>query len=165
MKKIVLVDKKDKIVGYGDKEKCHQGEGILHRACIVFVFNQNGQLLIQKRSKLKKLWPLFWDNSCSSHPQKGETYLKTIKRRLKEELGFSCQPKFVDKFQYQARYKNIGSENEVCAVFVGKYNGKIKPNPKEIANWKWVELREFKKDIIKNPNRYTPWLKIGLTKI
>ncbi len=165
MNQIVLIDKRDKVSGYGNKEKCHQGKGVLHRAFIVFVFNNKGELLIQKRSKFKKLWPLFWDDSCSSHPQKGETYSKAVKRRLEEEFGFSCRPKFLDKFLYQARYKKVGSENEICTVLTGKYNGKIKPNKKEVADWKWANLKELKKDIIKNPNKYTPWFKIGITKV
>ena len=69
------------------------------------------------------------------------------------------------KFQYQAAYKNIGSENEVCAIIVGKYNGKIKTNPKEVADWKWMGLKELKQDIAKNPQKYAPWLKIAIIKI
>jgi len=161
MPKLLVVDKNDKVLGFKDKEKCHQGKGILHRAFSVYLFNDKGQLLIQQRSKFKKLWPFFWANSCCSHQYKDESYVKAGERRLKEELGFSCPLEIVDKFQYQARYKDVGSENELCAILVGEYNGKIKANPREIADWKWVDVEKLEDDFRKNPGKYTPWLKIG----
>ena len=47
---------------------------------------------------------------------------------------------------------------------IGKYDGKIKADPKEIAGWKRVNFKEFQKDIAKTSKKYTPWLKIGLRK-
>lgn len=159
---LIIVDNKDNVLGTEDKEKCHQGEGILHRAIFVLILNQEGQLLLTQRSKLKKLWPLNWDGACASHPYPKESYLACAKRRIKEELGLSCPLKFTGKFQYQASYKNVGSENEICAVFVGKYNSQIKPNPAEVADWQWIDLDELKKEIKRNPDKYTPWLKMVL---
>ena len=162
MKKLLLVNEKDEIIGFETKEKCHQGKGILHRAFSVYIFNKKGQLLIQQRSKLKPLWPLYWANSCCSHPRRNEEYIEAGERRLKEELGFTCSLRLVDKFQYQAKYKDVGSENEVCAVLVGEYSGKIKADSKEIADWKWVDVNKLQDDFEKNPDKYAPWLKIGL---
>lgn len=164
MIKLLVVNKNDKIIGTETKEKCHRGKGILHRAFSIFVFNKN-QLLIQRRSKFKLLWPLFWSNSCCSHPRKGENSQDAAQRRLKKELGFTCPLKLVGSFQYQAQYKNIGSENELCSVFIGEYNGKITPNPKEVASWKWIDIKKLQKDIQKSSQKYTPWLKPGLKKI
>ena len=123
MKKLLLVNKKDEVIGFETKEKCHAGKGILHRAFSVYLFNNKGQLLIQQRSKFKKLWPLYWANTCCSHPRKNEGYVGAGERRLKEELGIISPLKMVGKFQYQVRYKNIGSENELCAILIGEYNG------------------------------------------
>jgi len=162
MKKLILVNKKDKVVGFETKEKCHQGKGILHRAFSIYLFNNKGQLLIQQRSKFKKLWPLYWANTCCSHPRQDESYVKAGERRLKEEFGFSCFLKMVDKFQYQAKYKDVGSENEMCAVLVGECDGKVKANPKEIADWKWVDIDKLQDDFKRNPDKYAPWFKIGL---
>lgn len=162
-KKLILVDKNDKIIGFEKSEKCHQKPGLLHRAFTIFIFNKKNQLLIQKRSKQKKLWPLFWEASCSSHPQKGESYLKAAKKRLKEELGFSCPLKFLGKFQYQAVYRNSEIEKEICALLVGRYQGKIQPNFQEIENYKWVNFQKLAKEIKKRRNKkYTPWLKLAL---
>lgn len=162
-KKLLLVNKKDKVIGTETKEKCHDGRGILHRAFSILILNNKNQILLSRRSKFKKLWPLYWDNSCSSHPLKNESYEEAGQKRLKKELGFNNPLKLIDKFQYQAGYKNIGSENELCALLVGEYNEKkIKPDHKEIANWKWMDFSKLQKDMKKNPQKYTPWLKIGV---
>jgi len=166
VKRLLVVNKRDKIIGSETLENCHKGKGILHRAFSILVFNRKNQVLLAKRSKSKKLWPLFWDNTCSSHPLRGQSYIRAGKNRLKEEFGFTCQLKLIDKFQYQARYRNIGSENELCALLIGKCNPKrIKPNPKEISDWKWADFKKIRKAIKKNHNRYTPWLKIDLRKL
>jgi len=162
MVKLVKVNRKDEEIGLEDKLKCHLGRGILHRAFTIFVFNSKNQLLIQKRSKEKLLWPLVWEASCSSHPVKGESHIAAGKKRLKKELGFDCGLKFLDKFEYRVKYKNIGSEYEICALLTGRYNGKVKPNKKEVADWKWVDLKKLKKDIAKKSAEYAPWLKIAL---
>lgn len=76
MKKLILVDEKDNIIGKEEKVKCHLGKGILHRAFTIFIFDKEGKVLLQKRSKNKFLWPGFWETSCSSHPWRNETKQK-----------------------------------------------------------------------------------------
>lgn len=162
MVKLVRVNENDEEIGFENKLKCHLGKGILHRAFTILIFNLKNQLLIQKRSRNKLLWPLTWETSCSSHPLRNESYITAAKKKLKKELGFSCKLKILGKFKYQARYKNIGSENEICTLLMGRYSGKAKPSPKEIAELRWISIKELKKDLVKNPERYTPWLKIAL---
>jgi len=163
---LILIDKQDNILGFEEKRKCHLGEGKTHRAFSIFILNEKNEILIQKRAKGKMLWPGFWANTCCSHPRKGEGYAEAVQRRLKEEMGIQASLKFVFKFYYQAKYKNIGSENELCSVFTGKYeNDLIQPNPEEIEEWKWIKISELKKDIKKNPNIYAPWFKIEMEKI
>ena len=164
--KLVVVDEKDNLLREEDKLKCHKGDGILHRAFSAFIFNEKNELLIQKRSKLKQLWPLHWSNSCCSHPRKGESYDEAAERRVMEELGIDCRMEMIYKFIYNAKYKNIGSENELCAVFIGKCdNMRINVDPKEIAEHKFIGIEELKKDIKENPDSYTPWFKMEIGKV
>jgi isopentenyl-diphosphate delta-isomerase len=118
--------------------------------------------LLCKRSALKKLWPNFWDTSCSTHVRQNETHEQAGERRLKEELGFSCKLKFVSKFQYQANFKNIGSENEIYTLLIGNYIGDINSNPDEVSNHKWVSVAQFKNEI--DNEDISPWLKIAFEK-
>ena len=39
-----------------------------HRAFSIFLFNEQNELLMQKRSVDKKTFPLCWTNTCCSHP-------------------------------------------------------------------------------------------------
>jgi isopentenyl-diphosphate delta-isomerase len=163
--KLILVDENDNVLGYEIKAKAHENDGMLHRAFSLFIFNDKKELLIQRRSRQKPLWPIFWANSVCSHPRKGEDYDTAVHRRLKEELGIETHLHFLYKFQYQARFDEVGSENELCSVYIGKSEEEIITNPNEIAEWKFVDLTQLKFDIAENPGKYTPWLKMELEKI
>ncbi len=159
---ILVVNEDDEIVGLDTNENCHSVNGILHRAITIFIFNDKNKILLTKRNVSKKLWPDFWDTSCSTHVRQDETYEQTGERRLHDELGFSCKLKFIFKFQYQAKFQNIGSENEICALLIGNYTGNINPNPNEVSNYKWVSVEQLKNEI--NNTDISPWLKIAFEK-
>ena len=80
---LILVDSDDRETGFLSKEECHRGQGTLHRAFSVFVFNREGEILLQQRSGSKPLWPLYWSNSCCSHPRRGEHVEAAARRRLR----------------------------------------------------------------------------------
>jgi len=163
--KLILVDENDNILGYENKAIVHGGDGILHRAFSLFIFNDKKELLIQKRSQKKPLWPLYWANSVCSHPRKGESNKTAIHRRLKEEIGIDTELNFLFKFQYQAKFNEVGSENELCSIYIGKSLSEIVANPNEIAECKFVNFTQLKYDIEVNPNEYTPWLKLEFKEI
>ncbi len=163
--KLILVDKNDQIIGYENKDVCHQGKGLLHRAFSIFLFNSNGELLLQQRSQEKRLWGLFWSNTCCSHPRKGETYEQATQRRLQEELGLKAPLHFLYKFQYQAQFKDIGSENELCSVYVGKTDEPPNINPTEIAAIKYISPDDLEKEMERQPEQFTPWFKMEWERI
>ena len=156
---LICVDTDDNITGHATKEKCHKGQGLLHRAFSIYIFNDQKQLLLQKRSQEKLLWPLYWSNSVCSHPRKDESYLIATTRRLKEELGIETELKFLFKFHYTSVYKNIGTENELCSVYVGKTRQAIRPNSSEIAEWKYTDLKYLGLELQNSPESFTPWFK------
>tara|TARA_R110002110_G_scaffold415856_3_gene658463 strand:+ start:41810 stop:42406 length:597 start_codon:yes stop_codon:yes gene_type:complete len=158
--KLILTDKFDCEIGFADKKKCHNMPGVLHRAFSIFLFNHQNQVLIHKRSPQKKLWPNYWTNSCCSHPRKGENLEQAIRRRLSEELGLTCSLQYMYKFIYQARYKNIGAEHELCHVYFGKTSQKPMPNPNEISEMKWISIPDLSREIQENSEIYTPWIKL-----
>jgi isopentenyl-diphosphate delta-isomerase len=163
--KLILVDSDDNVLGYETKDACHRGDGLLHRAFSIFIFNSKNELLLQQRSKDKRLWGLYWSNTCCSHPRKGETYEQATVRRLQEELGLKAPLKFLFKFQYQARFGDVGSENEVCSVYVGKSDTPPQPNPNEIADWKYISAEALEEEMRAHPERFTPWFKMEWERI
>lgn len=161
---VILVDKNNRKIGTEEKIKAHK-EGKLHRAFSIFIFNSKEELLIQQRAKTKYHSGGLWSNTVCSHPKPDETYLQAAHRRLKEEMGFDCKLKKLFCFVYNTGFQNGLIENEYDCVFIGRFDGKPKQNPKEVMNWKWISIKELKQDIIKNPNRYTVWLKLALKRI
>lgn len=157
---LILVDDHDREIGHQDKLGCHTGAGILHRAFSLFIFNDAGELLLQQRSIQKQLWPLYWSNSCCSHPRRGETMETAIMRRSQQELGIVTQFQYLYKFKYQVPYMNIGAEHELCWVFVGRSEDPIQVNENEIAGWRFINARDLAQEMRQNPEHFTPWFKL-----
>ena len=155
---LILVDEADREVGHLDKASCHQGRGVLHRAFSLLIFNDAGELLLQQRSAAKRLWPLFWSNSCCSHPRRAETMEQAIHRRLYEELGLRCPLQFLFKFQYQAQFDAAGAEQELCSVFVGRTSDPVRIDPSEILAWRWISPEALQAELASaGAERFTPW--------
>ncbi len=157
---LILVDRRDAVVGYADKGACHDGAGVLHRAFSVFVFHSTGQLLMQRRADAKRLWPGFWSNSCCSHPRRGENTLAAARRRVPEELGLSVEVTFLYKFEYRAHYSEAGSENELCWVLLARSDDAPSLDPREVAEWKLMSPGEIDEQVASNPQHYAPWFKM-----
>lgn len=157
---LILVDEKNNVLGHGDKATCHQGPGQLHRAFSVFVFNRRNELLLQKRSSQKLLWPLYWSNSCCSHPRRNEGDLESAQRRLREELGLTLRPEFLYRFHYQASFGDVGSEHELCSVYMARSDMPVQVNDNEIADWRYVAAETLDRELVGNPEQFTPWLKL-----
>jgi isopentenyl-diphosphate Delta-isomerase len=155
---IILVDKTDKQTGVEEKLKAHK-EGKLHRAFSVFIFNSKKELLLQRRAEGKYHSSGLWTNTCCSHPHPGKNIKEEAEARLEEEMGIKCALAEKFSFVYKVKFDNGLYEHEYDHVFFGRFNGKPKPNKEEVSDWKWLSLEELKKDIEKNPKKYTYWLK------
>ena len=162
---LILVDEADREVGHLSKAKCHDGQGVLHRAFSLLIFNGAGELLIQQRSAGKRLWPLYWSNSCCSHPRRFESMETAIHRRLFEELGLSCPLQFLFKFQYQAQFESEGSEQELCSVFIGRSSDAVRTDPQEIQAWRWIQPAALETEMSGHDERFTPWFKLEWARI
>jgi isopentenyl-diphosphate delta-isomerase len=157
---LILVDSDDVEIGTASKANCHDGDGVLHRAFSLFVFNGDGALLLQQRQADKRLWPLYWSNSCCSHPRAGEAMDVAVARRLDQELGLTATLGFVYKFEYVAHFDTVGTEHELCWVYAGTAAGEPVINSSEIANWRWIDPAALDAELATVPGRFTPWFKL-----
>ena len=157
---LILVDTQDNETGHRSKSECHDGDGILHRAFSLFLFNGHRELLLQRRSESKRLWPGYWSNSCCSHPRRGESIHTATRRRLSDELNVTATLEYVYKFRYQARFGDAGAENELCHVFLGTTGGVLRPNVSEIAEVRFVTARELSAELEADADAFTPWFKM-----
>ena len=163
---LILVDEADHEVGQLSKALCHDGAGILHRAFSLLVFNGSGELLLKQRAPSKRLWPLYWSNSCCSHPRRGETMEAAISRRLYEELGLRCPLYFLFKFKYQAQFDAAGAEHELCSVFIARCTDEVRINRNEILGWRWITPDALQAEMSgRGAERFTPWFKLEWARI
>lgn len=158
--RLIVVDSDDRELGALDKSACHDGGGVLHRAFSAFVFNHERELLIQQRAPAKRLWPSYWSNSCCSHPRAGEDMHEAVGRRLQQELGLAAELSYVYKFEYAARYRDLGTERELCWVYVGWTANQPVINTTEISDWRWIAPADLSGELAARGERFTPWLKL-----
>lgn len=161
---VILVDKNDHQIGVMEKLEAHE-KGLLHRAFSVFIFNNQGQLMIHQRALSKYHSPGLWTNTCCSHQQIGETCLEAAQRRLNEEMGFDCEMEEIFQFIYRAEFSNGLIEHEYDHVFIGHFNKLPNINPDEVNAWKWISPKELDADLRANPNSYTEWFKLSWQRV
>ena len=157
--KVILVDNNDNQIGLMPKLEAHE-KGVLHRAFSVFIFNNDGELMLQRRALTKYHSPGLWTNTCCSHQRDGETNIISGKRRLNEEMGFDTELFEKTSFIYKAKFDNGLTDHEVDHVLVGSYNHSPLINSTEGDSGKWMSMENIKKDIKDHPDYYTAWFKI-----
>tara|TARA_B100001175_G_scaffold317932_1_gene337796 strand:+ start:20969 stop:22657 length:1689 start_codon:yes stop_codon:yes gene_type:complete len=175
----ILVDHNDKMMGAASKLVCHNGEGLLHRAFSVLIFDSENRLLIQQRSSEKITFPGIWANSCCSHPLdiEGENddpvqgCINAARRKLPQELGISKERAdslvfvHLGAFQYKCRWNDEWLENEVDHVLITKVDSlDINPNENEISSYMWVDSEEIS-DIMEGSGKWedelvAPWFRL-----
>jgi isopentenyl-diphosphate Delta-isomerase len=155
---IILVDSDDIQIGIMEKLKAHQ-LGLLHRAFSIFIFNSEGEILLQKRASDKYHSGGLWSNACCSHPVPNISIYQKAQERLQEEMGFDCELDFLYKFEYRINFPNGLIEHELDHIFVGKSDDTPSPNPDEVSEYCWINFQDLATLIIQDPERYTFWLR------
>lgn len=159
-----MVDEQDKTIGVMEKMEAHR-RGLLHRAFSIFLFNDSGQMLLQRRALTKYHSPGLWTNTCCSHPMQGESLEIAASRRLMEEMGMMCTMSKAFDFIYRADLDNELVEHEFDHVFFGNTNQSPSINQEEVCEWKWMSVYDVYIDVQLNPARYTEWFKIALPEV
>jgi isopentenyl-diphosphate delta-isomerase len=165
---VVAVDSEDREQGLVGRLEAHTGEGVRHRAFTVLVYDEEGRILLARRSPAKRLWDTFWDGTVASHPAPGQSQLDATRKRLEEELGIAPDQyddlRETDVFEYKRFYLDEGLEYEVCTVLkVTLSDVTTNPDPEEVAGLLWVSYD----DLHEHPKRYRqlrlcPWFEIAM---
>lgn len=160
---LILTDLFDNEIGYMSKDEAHR-LGRLHRAFSVFIVN-GGKMLIQKRNKNKYHSGGLWANACCSHPRYGEALEDSVRRRLKEELGISCEFKELFDFVYFSEYDEKLFEYEYDHVFLSEYDGGFDFDREEIEELRWIGYDELKTEMLNEPRKFSSWFMIAAPKV
>jgi isopentenyl-diphosphate Delta-isomerase len=139
---VELVSPYGEAIGSASVEAAHAGDGLLHRAFSVLLFDEHGRTLVQQRAAAKTRFPLRWANACCGHPTPAEDVTVAAARRLAEELGIRDVPlTAVGVYSYAAADPMTGrSEREYDHVVVGRVRSDIAvwPDPQEVAAVRWL---------------------------
>ena len=121
-----VVDQADQVIGAAPRGEVH-ANNLLHRAVHILLFNDAGELFLQKRSRLKDRHPCVWDSSAAGHVDAGEDYDEAAARELSEELGVSATLRRVVKLPAS---ENTGQE--FIWLYEGRHNGPFRLSRAEI---------------------------------
>jgi isopentenyl-diphosphate delta-isomerase len=158
---LILVDSSDREIGVGEKLETHR-EGRLHRAFSIFVFDDAGRLLLQKRARTKYHSGGLWSNTACGHPRPGEETHAAAHRRLREEMGFDCELRLAFGFLYRAELQERLVEHEYDHVFVGEFTGAPAPDTAEVEAWRWMSMKELRRALAQSPDEYSYWLQVAV---
>lgn len=164
---LILVNMNDEETGHQEKLEAHRTAS-LHRAFSVFLYKVEDEkvyMLLQKRAAEKYHSGGLWTNACCSHPRYGEPLEEAVPRRMTEELGIRTEVREVCAFTYFHRFSETCAEFEYDHVFVGRWDGEVTPDPREIAETAWVELSDLEQRMLDDPDTYTPWFLIAAPKV
>ena len=156
--KVVLIDENDIEVGTMPKMEAHQ-KALLHRAISVFIFNEKGEWLLQRRALSKYHSSGLWSNAACTHPRPNESYLKAAERRLLEEMGLQCELTDLFNFIYKEKLDNELTEHELDHVFIGYSEEVPNFNAEEVCDFKYIDFDELANDIREQADKYTYWFK------
>ncbi len=161
---VILVDDGGTPIGTADKGTVHSADTPLHLAFSCHVFDDEGRVLVTRRSLQKLTWPGVWTNSFCGHPGPGEPVEDAIGRRAERELGLavrSVEPVVLD-FRYRATDASGIVENELCPVYRAVAASTVHPRPDEVAEYAWVEPEALRTAVLAAPYAFSPWLALQL---
>ena len=157
---VILVDKDDNPVGVEEKLAAHLNGGKLHRAFSVFLYDPDGNMLLQRRSAEKYHSPELWSNACCGHPQPGEETAAAARKRVFEELGIQVDIKEVDTVRYELEVGDGLFEKEFNHTFKGVFTSEIIPfNTSEVSEIIWVSRVELRTLLSEKPQELTIWFR------
>lgn len=156
---VILVDTYDNPIGRCPKLDAHR-EGSLHRAFSVFIFNGQGQLLMQRRAPHKYHSPGLWANTCCSHPMPGEDTASSARQRLAYEMGITADLRFQESFIYRAEVGGGLTEHEYDHLFTGISDQLPVPNPDEVMEYRYATPDAILADMDRQPEKYSVWFRI-----
>jgi isopentenyl-diphosphate delta-isomerase len=152
-----VVDENDIVVDRQPGREC-VNRGLLHRAILVFLINERGEVYLQKRARDVLLYPGYWSASVTGHVSSGETYLEAAKREVKEELGIECELRELGKFLTPKWKIEDMTEWEFITVFEGSQmdTSRMITLSHETEEGRFLSPSDFRKRVLAEPRTFTP---------
>jgi isopentenyl-diphosphate delta-isomerase len=155
---VIVVNDSDEELGHEEKLRAHRTP-VLHRAFSVFVVDEHGAMLLQRRAAGKYHSAGLWSNACCGHPRPGEPVAAAAERRLAEEMGIRCPLVPAGSVSYSLDVGDGLREDEFNHVFVGLFSGTADPDPSEVCGWRWM-APDALRALQQGEGALTPWFAV-----
>jgi isopentenyl-diphosphate delta-isomerase len=157
---VVLLDGAGRPIGVASKASVHGPDTPLHLAFSCHVLDQDGRVLLTRRSLKKATWPGVWSNSFCGHPRPAEPVGAAVVRHAEHELGLRLTDLELSlpDFRYRAVDPAGIVENEICPVFVAATTSSVNARPDEVMEHAWVDPTDLGRSIRLTPWVFSPWL-------
>ena len=155
---IDVLDENGNFVNTLSRAYVHQN-GLWHKSVHIWIINSKGEILLQKRSSLKKFFPNVWDCAFAGHIDTKESSIETVVREGKEELGIDInleKLKLLFTNKEELYHDNIYNR-EFVDVYVYEDDidiNSLKIQKEEVSDVKWMDYEEFIKKINKKNNEF-----------
>jgi isopentenyl-diphosphate delta-isomerase len=158
--RVVLLDEDGNEIGTAPKSSVHGTDTALHLAFSCHVMDREGRLLVTRRALTKRTWPGVWTNSFCGHPRPAEPLIVAVRRHAAHELGIALSSidLALPLFRYRATDAAGMVEHEICPVYVALSEGPLRPDPDEVAEWRWVDPAALSDALTAAPWAFSPWL-------
>ena len=156
---VVVVDENDNEIGTAMLAEVWQ-KGLYHRVAAVFVFDDQGRMLLQKRGPDVKVYANCWDQAAGGHVDAGQSYGETAADELAEELGLR-KISLESVGTYRANHRDgerIINQFERVFRAVIPTGTALSPELAELAELRWFTPAELKQLIARQPDGFTPGL-------
>jgi isopentenyldiphosphate isomerase len=137
-------------------------KGILHASVHIWIFDEQKNVLIQKRTTSKDTFPNLWDVSVAGHISAGENPEQSALREVEEEIGLKVEAaklNFIGTFKKNIQHSKELIDNEIHYIYMCKMDINlklIKIQKEEVAAVKLISLNELTKLVFSSESMFVP---------
>ncbi|MDD5625749.1 MAG: NUDIX domain-containing protein [Patescibacteria group bacterium] len=153
--KVIIVDEKDNVIGYKDRDIVKQGD--IYRVSALWITNSKGEILLAKRALSKLHNPGKWGPAVAGTVEKGETYDSNIIKEANEEIGLkNIDLKKGPKVRMSGKYNRF---IQWYLLTIDKPLNKFVIDRNEVEEIKWFSRENLLKEIQNNPTKFLKTMK------
>ncbi|MEI7765209.1 MAG: NUDIX domain-containing protein [bacterium] len=154
--KIPIVDEEDNIIGHKEREEITSDD--IYRITAIWITDENGNILLQKRSMNRKNSPGIWGPAASGTVEEGETYESNAYKELEEEIGV----KGIKLVESKKFFRNLKNGKKFTKLFLGQIpsNYNFVLQQEEVDQVKWLSVKELLEAYKEKPDEYANFIEV-----
>ncbi|MGM9705942.1 MAG: NUDIX domain-containing protein [Prevotella sp.] len=134
-----VVDEAGNILGSIKRKEAHNGSMTLHPVVHLHVFDNQGNIYLQKRPEWKDIQPGKWDTACGGHVDLGENVRTALIREAREELNLTdFDIRELGHYVFEST-----RERELVYVHTTTIDSEIHPNTEELSDGRFWSRKEI----------------------